>query len=408
MHSSDSVRLTFPTSEFRVLPIPLVDPHKRAKIATCFVRAADIPSQLQDWMAVNPRVPKINKKEELHGTVAKAMVQTLMEEPERFALKNQGIYLLVKEVTFDKREGGRGEVSITLDNPDSHGLVNGGHTFRAIRQVAEDADCPQPWDAYVRLHIMEGIDEDLITDLAEGLNRSMQVDNPSLENLRGRFDNIKKHLVGLPGADQIAYHQGDMGDVDVLLVLTFMAMFDLETFPDRKTHPNKLFGQPKAVLDHFVQDSRDKKHVFDRIVPKLHEILVLSDRIQQESVLKFARLKVTNAKKGNRVGSEKHKGRPAYFAEGKIDGNFALGWLYPMLAAFRANISPSAWVEGRLEWLMDPEELLKAVIDEMAEIVIQEHKDNNRMPAEVGKKESAYRGCYGVVTMELAQRGLLS
>jgi hypothetical protein len=359
-------------------------------------------------MAVNPRVPKINKKEELQGTVGKAMVRTLLEEPEKFALKNQGIYLLVKEVTFDKHEGGRGVVSITLENQDFHGLVNGGHTFHAIRQVADDPECPQPWEAYVRLHIMEGIDEDLITDLAEGLNRSMQVDNPSLENLRGRFDKIKAHLEGSPGAEQIAYRQGDAGDVDILQVLTFMAMFDLEAFPDRKMHPNKLFGHPKAVLEHFIQDTEEKKHVFDRILPKLHEILVLSDRIQQEGVHKFGRLKVSDSKKENRVRSAKHKGRTAYFAGGKIEGNFALGWLYPMLAAFRANISPSAWEKGRLEWLMDPETLLKAVIDEMAQIVRQEHDDNNRLPAEVGKKEAAYRGCYGVVTMELAQRGLLA
>ena len=29
-------------------------------------------------------------------------------------------------------------------------------------------------------------------EIAEGLNRSMQVNDPSLENLQGSFDNIKK------------------------------------------------------------------------------------------------------------------------------------------------------------------------------------------------------------------------
>jgi hypothetical protein len=71
-------------------------------------------------------------------------------------------------------------------------------TFLAIREAAEDratateGEYPATWNAHVRLHIMVGIDPDRITDIAEGLNRSLQVDNPSLENPRGTFDEIKK------------------------------------------------------------------------------------------------------------------------------------------------------------------------------------------------------------------------
>jgi hypothetical protein len=90
-----------------------------------------------------------------------------------------------------------------------------------------------------------------------------------------------------------------------------------------------------------------------------------------------------------------------------IGGYFPLGFLFPMLAAFRANVSKEAWSQGRFEWLIDPEELLAEVIDEMADIVKQEFKDNNKLPAEVGRKEAAYRGCYGVVTLELAKRGVV-
>ena len=50
-------------------------------------------------MAVNPCVPKFNKKEKLQGPVAKAMIRTLQVEPDKLALKNQGIYLLVKKET---------------------------------------------------------------------------------------------------------------------------------------------------------------------------------------------------------------------------------------------------------------------------------------------------------------------
>ena len=414
MQKSSCVDLRFPTNEFRSLPIPTSDSTKRAKIATCFVHVDDLPSELENWMGVNPRIPRKNKAFKLQGPVAKAMIRTLQEEPEKFALKNQGIYLLVKKVSFEKEEGGQGFASVTLADPEYHGVVNGGHTYYAIREVVREreegeGDGLSPWDAYVRLHIIEGIEEELITDLAEGLNRSMQVDNPSLENLRGRFDEIKEHLKGKRGDDQIAYRQGDMGEIDILQVLTIMTMLNLDQFPDRKKHPNSLFGHPKEMLNIFVEDARNESPVFRRTLPKLHEILVLSDLIQQKGVLcsGLERLKVSDSKKENRVRSEKNKGRPAHFAGGTIDGKFPLGWLYPMLAAFKADISPSAWREGKLEWIVDPKELLNSVIEEMAQIVGQEHKDNKAKPAEVGKKEAAYRGCYSVITMELAQRGLL-
>ncbi len=407
-----SVQLQFTTTEFRSLPIPGIDSSRRVKLATCYVRVDNVPEELGEWMAVNPRIPKFNKKEKLQGSVAKAMIRTLQEDPEKFALKNQGIYILVKEVSFDKQEGGRGIVTVTLDDPESHGLVNGGHTFRAIREVLSEPESEegngQSPDAYVRLHIMEGVDEDIITDIAEDLNRSMQVDDPSLENLSGRFDDIKAHLKDKSGADQIAYRQGDTGEIDILQVLTYMGMLDLSRFPDRKTHPNTLFGHPKAVLQQFIEDTDNGAQVFNRMLPKLHEILILTDWIQQFGVQKLGRLKVAASKKDNRVASQRFKGRQAHFAGGTINGNFPLGWLYPMLAAFRANISPSAWENGELKWLMPPQQLLDAVIDEMADIVKQEHDDNKGKPAEVGRKEAAYRACYGVITVELAQHRLLA
>jgi hypothetical protein len=42
------------------------------------------------------------------------------------------------------------------------------------------------------------------------------------------------------------------------------------------------------------------------------------------------------------------------------------------------------------------------VIEEMASVVKQDHKDNKGKPAEVGRKEAAYRLCYGIMTVELA------
>ncbi|MFQ3628124.1 MAG: AIPR family protein, partial [Cyanobacteriota bacterium] len=321
----------------------------------------------------------------------------------------QGIYVIAEDVEFKKEAGGQGRVYIKLTDPKKHGVVNGGHTFRAIREVAEDEDRPDPWTAYVRMHIFKANEPDaaLIAEMAEGLNRSLQVDDPSLENLRGSFDKIKAQLSGKRGEEQIAYRQGDSGDIDVQQVITYMSMLNLNAFPDRRRHPHTLFGQPKAVLQSFIEEINKENSAFDLILPRLHDILVLTDRIQILTAPSFGRIKISNAKKNNRVGSATKKKIPAHFAGGYIGGDVPLGFLYPMLAAFRANISYSAWQQGKFEWLTDPDELLKAVHEEMAQIIKQEYEDNKGKPAEVGRKEAAYRGCYTAVTLELAHRGAL-
>ena len=55
---------------------------------------------------------------------------------------------------------------------------------------------------------MHGIDESKVAEIAEGLNRSKQVDDPSLANLQGHFERIREVMAGRPGGDAIAYHQG--------------------------------------------------------------------------------------------------------------------------------------------------------------------------------------------------------
>lgn len=410
MAESRKAQFRIRTDEYRSLPFPLTTPKSgnRARISTCFVRVTDVPSELEAWLDVNPRIPKRDRKNRLSGPVAKAMLRTLHEEPERFALRNQGIYFVAATVEHARGEGGQGVLTLDLGDPEQHGIVNGGHTFLAIQQARNEVGDEPLERAYVRLHILEGIEEGDIVDLAEGLNRSMQVDDPSLENLSGAFDKIKIALDGKRGAEQIAYFQGDKGDLEITQVLSMMAVFNQNRYPDRKRQPNDMFASSKSVLRLFTADAETGNPVFDRIVPKVHEILVLADEIQKKAVMKVGRLKVKETQSANRVRSQPNTNRPAHFADGVIDGLFPLGWLFPMLAAFRVNVDRQAWDQGRLEWLVDPLVLLESVVEEMADVIRQEHVDNLRKPAEVGRKEAAYRLCYGIVAMELAQRGLMS
>ena len=134
-------------------------------------------------MEVNPRVPNRTQSNVLSGPVVRGITKTLLENPEDMAIKNQGIYLLVEEAAFNRAVGGNGELTITLTNSARHGIVNGGHTYAAIRDAIENADemdMRNLSQAFVRLHILQGIEESKVAEIAEGLNRSKQVDDPSL------------------------------------------------------------------------------------------------------------------------------------------------------------------------------------------------------------------------------------
>lgn len=405
--SKSVLTVTLPADEYRSLPIPYANPDgTKSKVGSCFVAAESLPRELKNWMKVNPRVPSLTKGDELKGPVATAIVGTLMERPDMMCLMNNGITLLVQHAEFTKAAGGKGELTLTLSDPTQHGVVNGGHTLAAVFQVGDDADRPDPWGAMVRLHVYEGLDGSLIPLMAEGLNSSMQVDAKSLDNLRGTFEKIKLALAGKTGADKIAYRQGDTQPVDVQFVLQLMAVLNISKFPDRKSHPKGLFGQPAKVLEEFENDQASGDPVYDRMLPRLHDILRLADEVQRLGVKQLPRLKVKASRgKDNtgRVAAPAHKNRPAYFAGGEIDGFFPVGWLFPVVAAFRTNIDRAAWNKGEMKWIKDPFAVLKATIEELCEIIGQEHIENKEKPAEVGRKEAAYRGCYGVLALELAE-----
>jgi hypothetical protein len=403
-----TLKFELPVAEYRALKFPYkTKSGKAVRLGMCFARVGDLHADLKKWMRVNPRVPKLDTKEHLRGPVAKAIVQTLIDEPEKMSLRNNGITISVDDMTFDRLKDDEGTLTVSLTDVDRHGIANGGHTFTAIRQVEEDESVPKPVEAYVRVFFIQGVEKEDISDMAEGLNRSLQVDDKSLENLKSTFDEIKEALAGKPGADQIAYNQGSTGDVDVMFVLTVMAMLDLDAYPDRKTHPNALFGQPKALLQKFVADTKKENAGYKIMLPKLHEILRLTDEVQRVMADDMGQFKINEKKKGNRVASPVNKDEPAYFAGGKIGGHVPLGWLYPVISAFRANIDTKAWNAGKFRWLADPVDVLKANTEEICRVIRQEHTDNNNKPAEVGRKEAAYRGCYGIVLMEIAGRGLI-
>jgi hypothetical protein len=392
------------TEQYRSLPIPGFN----AKLGECFVPVGELPAGLENFMKVNPRVPSRSKSDVLTGPVIAGIKHTLTDAPADMAIKNQGIYLLVDEAEHVKKPGGQGVLRIRLTDPERHGIVNGGHTFAAIRDVVEnveDAEAMSLEDAYVRLHILQGIDREKVPDIAEGLNRSKQVDDPSLDNLRGLFKDIQAVMKDHPGAEEIAYHQGDKGSIYVTEILAILELFNGQRFTQR-IHPYRLFGRTKSALEFFETDLRATPSPIRLLLPHLPEILRLSDRIMhgtpeaaKKNGFEFGRLAIS---KGKRAGSDSHHNTPLPFLGKSMKHRVPRGWLFPMLAAFRANVRWDLQM-GTFEWRMPLEDLVLGVLEEVVGVCVIAHRDDNMKPDIVGKRESTYRTCYDKVLLHLLQ-----
>lgn len=399
---------SFETDEYRSIPLPGI---KNAKMGTCFIKVTDLPSELERFMDVNPRVPK-RSKSALTGPVVAGILETLREAPEDMALKNQGIYLLVEDASYEKGTGGRGKVTLTLSDPEIHGIVNGGHTYAAIREAIEgegttEDQLEQVDKAYVRVHIMQGLPKDKVSDIAEGLNKNKPVDNPSLLNLQGLFDDIKKVMEGKPGESVISYHQGGDGSIYITDILTYMELFNSNEF-SRIKHPYTLYRNKASTLRLFEAHVTMSPSPLGTIVPHLPEILQLSDDIRAlvpatAKALSFEFGRMKPGRKDERTGSRKNKGITLPFNGKVVDYRVPNGWVLPMLAAFRANVDWSA--KGKpFGWYVPNKELLPQVIRDLVSVCISQHKAG-LPPEEVAARESSFAQCYDKVLLRLALMG---
>jgi AIPR protein len=407
--TSVSRTFTIPAEEFRSLPIPGYD---GAKIGTCFTKVTELPPGLSDFMKVNPRVPKRNAKGVLSGPVPKAILGTLRDSPEEMAIKNVGIYILADSVEHGREKGGAGVLTLTLTDSQKQGIVNGGHTFAAIREAVETADDDQMAalrQAFVRLHLLQGVPHDMAAAIAEGLNRSKQVQDPSLENLRGHFDEIKNVMAGHVGHDAVAYHEGADGDVYIAEILALIEMFNFERYP-KNEHPYGLYAHQSKAVQEFGEDFKREPSPARLTIKRLPEILKLADMIRRDAPplakdranFQIGRMKLGEGKKG-RVASAEAR---LYFLGENSKYRLPNGWLYPILGAFRANV---VWdlKKSQFDWRVPNEEILDRCLPDLVSVCVNEHRNNNQKPEWVGKRDSAYRQCQLHVELYLAKQGKL-
>lgn len=390
-----TTKITFEVNSFRKIASPYEDRGINTYMAVLNVK--DVPEVFDDWRSINVRDPKLT------SGVATKIKSSLIDQPEQFFFKNRGMTMVVKEVSFDNKLN---TVSVELEDPKKHGLLDGGHTFKVIRTHINELTEEEivQVGAFVKIEFIQGM-EDLeeVVNVVEARNTSNQVKVQSIEELKGSYEEIKKIVSGKTYSNRIAYkeyeldNEGEKKDIDIKEILSYLVCFDVDSFNGDK-HPVIAYSSKGAVVDHFKENDQNMRK-YIKILPK---VLELRDHI-------YATLPEAYNSTGGKFGALKD------VAENKNDQTHQLNFstlkskykipsafIYPALASFRALLKVT---QDDVVWKDDPIRFLETIKTQLSQRLVEQAKGFNN-PTKMGKNKDTWRACSDLVRIEVLERGL--
>lgn len=376
---------SLPVVSFRNLETPFHQQGYRDYFAVLHVK--DLPD-FTGWRKINVRDPKLT------GAVPRAIRESFRDKKDLFLFMNRGIVLSVDKVIFDNKTS---MLTLTLTDPDLHGLLDGGHTYNIIL----DEKKPETVQ-YVKIEILEGFSIEDITDVVDARNTSNQVRDESLMNLAGAFEPLKKALQDAPYFSKIAFKEFELdGDgnpkpIDVREIIAILTAFDRDHF-NENVHPINSYRSKAACLSHF----KENQSSYKKIYPLAKEILALYDHIQDRMPDLYNKVRgqsggVSGGKFGKLTGVTVYGARghsDLFFIGKKSKYGVPDGFVYPVLGSFRALLGEKA---GRYVWGkgLDPIELLGNQLGLKLADTIGNFALEAQNPSKTGKSPLVWQACY--------------
>lgn len=383
-NESKSGVLKFKVSSFRKIPNPYLtsknEGEKKPEMYELICDVLDVPDSIP--MGTNPREQKLNT------SVAKKIQASLTNHVDlNFYLLNRGLLLSAESILYDNVAN---ECTITFSDPEVHGNVDGGHTYKIILQ---NRYLLERGEQYIKIEVLTGV-EDFFEDLAEARNKSVQVQDKSMEELREHFDLIKNALENEPFFDDISYKENDAKRIDVLDILALMNMFNIDRYPvnikSNKSYPINSYSGKATCLNIYIKsykefESDQTQNPYYKMSKILPTICKLYDEIERR-IGDFYNKSVTGGGKyGLVAGVATHKCGPdfktKFYQESKqyLSPN---GFIYPIIGAFRALVYEK---DGMYEWKKDPFETLEECGIDLASSTVEVSRRKGNNPNATGK-----------------------
>jgi hypothetical protein len=345
---------------------------------------------LANWREINVRDPKLS------GQLPREIRDSFLGNLETFLFLSRGLVLAVKAVEFDNREG---VLTLVLDNPKLHGLLDGGHNYEIIRHN-RGAISEKGQKQYVKIEFIEGFDAESLVDLVDARNSSKQVRDESLMNLADEFGPIREVLKDQPYFEKIAFSEFELGSdgdpkpISIREIVSLLMTMDRDNF-DASIHPINAYRSKSACLKHF----KDNKAAFEKLYPLTPEILQLWDNIHLCLPELYNNARKQSGVTGGRFGSLtgvtwlKNDGVELDYSGKNSMYLIPTGLKYPVLGAFRAllEVKRKSYVWGKR---INPIELLEGELGTVLARTIGEFALEAKNPSKTGKSQLVWQSCY--------------
>ncbi len=383
---------------------PEVDKHWFTVAARHFPHGLPTKANARDPVGLNRQVYR-DVRENLEGKAS---------EPGSFDLMNKGITILARHVRLLEKDTNLFEVEV---DDDLGGIVDGAHTAKIITEAQENETVPD--EQFVEVYVRTGVKEDLISDIARGLNTGMQVQRHSIYNIANVFDWLKKTIDSQPYAPTISWRESDKGEYDVRDLIAVLELFNIIDFPNDSSgkHPVSAYEKWSIPLKKFGDDFNNSngnlvQSKYYRLRNLLVEALILYDCIRHG-------FRDIHNRSGGRAGSlnileeaGKRRGKFEFPFAGLPLSSYRLtkGASYPILAAFRNYVeidektNDAKWRGGIGAVMRAWREVFPELVDETYSAT----QEIGRMPDQLGKNRKHWDNLHMKVELKLLRERLLA
>jgi hypothetical protein len=382
---------------------PTVDKYWLTVAAKDFPTGISTSANARDPVGLNRRVYK-DVRDSLDGETA---------TPGSFDLMNKGITILAKTIKMiDKEEG---LFDLIIDDDDG-GIVDGAHTAKIIEEANEEGTTHS--EQYVEVYVRTGVDSELISDIARGLNTGIQVAPQSIYNIAGVFDWLKEEISAERYKDRISWRESDDEDYDVRDLIAVLEVFNVFDFPNDVNvgkHPFSAYEKWSVPLKKFADDYEENKNAlknskYYRLRNLLKNGLALYDQIRHD-------FREMHNDEGGRAGKmniiEEASARRGAFDfpfAGLDESKYRLtkGATFPILAAFRTYVEVSHKT-GDARWRGGFDKVLEIWREagpNLVEETFQLTREGVRNPDAIGKNRKHWANLYMRLQVRLLQERL--
>jgi hypothetical protein len=388
-----STELKFKVESFRKIPNPYVSKEEGEKGALMYIAICDVKNLPDNIpMETNPREQKLTK------SVPKKIKASLLDPSYLdFYLLNRGLCVSAKDVTFNNYSS---EVTVSFEDFDFHGDIDGGHTYKVILENRDKLDFGKQ---FVKLEFLTGV-EDIFQRLAAARNTSTQVEDKSIAELEDRFEIIKRAIESEPYSSEVFFKENEEGSIDVADIMAILNMFNIDAYDDMNKFPINSYSSKKRCIDLYIEAHRmygeNNQNPYVKMVPIIKDIIKLYETIEVK-MGDFYKEKVPNGKYGLTKGVSVIKnGTPFNSKFFNKDMNYAspTGFIYPILGAFRALIKEE---DGVFNWIKNPFKVLDRVGGELVSTTVERSRTLGNNPQSVGKDTGNWKTLYMTVKLDL-------